>query len=364
MKILRLEIDGLRCIRHIRIVAGEGINVLIGPNGAGKTTVLEALHLLGYGRSFRAGQRDAVIQRGASESLVFAEVQRERGGVSRVGLRRAASAWSARIDDGDAPALVDLFRACPVVCFEPGSHSLISGGSELRRAYLDWSVFHVEPDFLPAWRRHQRALKQRNAGLRAAWPDHLLEPWELELADTGLRIHAVRQRVLAELRPQVVAKAAAFLPELGDVVLGLLSGFGDRATDQAAAIATAYADGRGLDRERGHTRFGAHRADWSLGFAAAPRREHLSRGQEKLAALIMELAQVEHFRTRVGEWPVLLLDDLASELDRDHLQRVLDWMDAAGLQVWITGTELPEALRPCASSGSLFHVEQGQVTPA
>ena len=346
------------------MAAGEGVNVLIGPNGAGKTTVLEAMHLLGYGRSFRAGQREAVIQRGASESLVFAEVQRERGGRSRVGLRRTTSGWSARIDDADAPALVDLFRVCPVVCFEPGSHALISGGSELRRAYLDWSVFHVEPDFLPAWRRHQRALKQRNAGLRAGWPDHLLEPWERELAETGLRIHAVRARVLQELRSLVAAKAAAFLSELGEVSLGLSSGFGDREIAQAADVEAAYAATRGLDRERGHTRFGAHRADWSLGFAAAPRREHLSRGQEKLAALTMELAQVEHFRARVGEWPVLLLDDLASELDRAHLQRVLDWIFDAGLQAWITGTELPEALRQRAEPWNLFHVEQGLLTPA
>lgn len=364
MKILRLDIDGLRCIRHERIEAGGGVQFLLGANGAGKTTVLEALHLLGYGRSFRSGQRDAVIQRGAQESIVFADVERERGGRSRVGLRRAASVWSARIDESDVAGLVDLFRVCPVVCFEPGSHALIAGASELRRAYLDWSVFHVEPDFLSAWRRHQRALKQRNAGLRAGWADRLLEPWEHELADSGRVIAAARSRVIDELRPRVSEKVGAFLPELGDARLSLGSGFGDRDVDDAAAIVAAYASARSLDRERGHTRFGAQRADWSLSFAEAPRKEHLSRGQEKLAALSMELAQVAHFRDRVGEWPVLLLDDLASELDAEHLDRVLDWVFSAGLQAWITGTVIPQALNDRSEPWHLFHVEQGRITPA
>lgn len=363
MKILRLDIDGLRCVQHARISAGDGVHLLVGPNGAGKTTVLEALHLLGYGRSFRSGQRDAVIRRGAEHSLVFAELERG-GGRHRVGLRRAASDWSARIDEVDVAGLVDLFRICPVVCFEPGSHALISGPAELRRAYLDWSVFHVEPDFLPVWRRHQRALKQRNAGLRSGWVDALLEPWEQELADAALQIATIRQRVLDELRGPVIDKANAFLAELGDVSLTLSAGFGDRPTDSVEKLMAAYAEARPLDRDRGHTRFGVHRADWSLAFALAPRREHLSRGQEKLAALIMELAQVEHFRTRTQEWPVLLLDDLASELDREHQQRVLDWMFEAGLQVWITGTEVPTSLQGRTEPWHLFHVEQGAITPA
>jgi DNA replication and repair protein RecF len=363
MKILRLDIEGLRCIERARMTADEGVHMLVGANGAGKTTVLEALHLLGYGRSFRPGQREAVIRRGTTHSVVFAELERH-GGRHRVGLQRGASDWSGRIDDADVSGLVDLFRICPVVCFEPGSHALISGPAEWRRSYLDWSVFHVEPDFLPAWRRHQRALKQRNAGLRLAWPDALLLPWEHELAETGLRLAAIREQVLQELRASVASLASAFLSELGTAFLDLASGFGDRDVGSLEAIEAAYAAARVVDRERGHTRFGAHRADWRLGFEFAPRREHLSRGQEKLAALVMELAQVEHFRVRTGEWPVLLMDDLASELDQAHQARVLDWLFAAGLQVWITGTEVPDSLRRRPEPWRLFHVEQGLVSPA
>lgn len=364
MRIRRVDVEGLRCLQSLRLQPGPGVQFLCGSNGAGKTTLLESLHLLGYGRSFRSGQRDAVIARGCSESLVFAELEREGGGNTRVGLRRGSSDWSARVDETDVASFAALFRACPVVCFEPGSHALIAGSSEVRRSYLDWSVFHVEPEFLPAWRRLQRALKQRNAGLRAAWADTLLESWERELADVSLTVSRARAAVLADLAPAVASKARAFLEELGDATLVLSHGFGDRAAADSEQIMATYAEGRPLDRERGFTRFGAHRADWTLSFAGAPRREYLSRGQEKLAALVMALAQVEHFHARTWEWPILLLDDLAAELDGAHLTRVLDWVFATGVQAWVTGTSVPEALRARSEPWSLFHVEQGAITPA
>ena len=364
MKVTRLEIRGLRCIAAAQLLAGDGLQFLLGPNGAGKTTVLEAMHLLGYGRSFRSGQRDAVIQRGSDASVVFAEISRDREGQHRVGLRRAAADWSARIDEADVEGLVELFRVCPVVCFEPGSHALIAGPAELRRAFLDWSVFHVEPGFLSAWRRHQRALRQRNAGLRAGWNNSLLLPWEIELAEAAILVAGPRYRVLQALAAHVAQKAESFLPELGAAQLRFGSGFGERDCAGVDEIVALYADARDQDRERGFTRFGAHRADWTLSFEAAPRREHLSRGQEKLAALIMVLAQVEHFHATTAEWPLLLLDDLASELDAEHLGRVVDWLFASGPQAWITGTAVPDALARRDTPWTLFHVEQGLITPA
>ncbi len=364
MKVTRLDIEGLRCVSHAQLRAGDGLQFLVGANGAGKTTVLEAMHLLGYGRSFRSGLRDAVIQRGADASVVFAEIARDREGQHRVGLRRGASDWTARIDESEVASLIELFRVCPVVCFEPGSHALIAGAAEQRRAFLDWSVFHVEPGFLGSWRRHQRALRQRNAGLRAGWADALLAPWEIELSDSAVQVSAQRERVLHRLGTELTRKSAAFLPELGNAYLRINNGFGDRDCTIVDEVIALYQEARDADRERGFTRFGAHRADWSLSFDAAPRREHLSRGQEKLAALAMVLAQVEHFRLEAGEWPLLLLDDLASELDAEHLRRVLDWIFETGLQAWVTGTAVPNGLSERPEPWSLFHVEQGWISPA
>lgn len=353
----RLRVQSLRCLDQLDLELAPGINVFIGANGAGKTSVLEAVFLLSHGRSFRSNARDALTQRDARAMSVFAEVIHADASLLRLGLGREAGRWQARLD-GDHATIGQLVRQCAVVCFEPGSHSLIAGGAEERRRYLDWGVFHVEHDFLLAWRRYQRALKQRNALLRQSLEaaPALYEPWEAELVATSEAIEAYRRRYLDRLLPELQACLKRLLPELGAAVLHYRRGWADDI--DLAQLLPAH---RGRDRARGHTTAGAHRADWSLSFAGAPLREHLSRGQEKLTALACVLAQAQVYQRSRGEWPVVCLDDLASELDRAHQQAVVEQLQHGGAQVLISGTELPTALDGVAVR--MFHVEQGRVSP-
>lgn len=357
MRFDRLQIRGLRCLTDVTVALSEGVHVFVGPNGAGKTSVLEAAYLLSHGRSFRSGAREALMQRGQAAVSVFAELQGEGGYVHRLGLGRTGPRWDARLDGIDVP-LGRLVQACAVVCFEPGSHALIAGAAEERRRFLDWGVFHVEHTFLAIWRRYQRALKQRNALLRAgtAGPVELYGPWERELDEAGSAIDAHRRAYLEQLLPVLVQSAHDLLPELGPVDLRYRRGWPD-----GTSLAEVLADQRGRDLVRTHTTAGPHRADWSLSFEQAPVREHLSRGQEKLTALACLLAQAELYAARRGDWPIVCLDDLASELDLDHQSAVVDRLASVGAQVLITGTECPLPLR--ARPHRLFHVEQGQIRP-
>ena len=150
--------------------------------------------------------------------------------------------------------------------------------------------------------------------------------------------------------------ADRLIPELGLPSLQLSQGWDDDVN-----LVEALVSRRGRDRERGHTTRGPHRADWSLAFIGAPRREHLSRGQEKLVALACLLAQAQlHAQVR-GHWPLLCLDDLASELDASHQQALVDVVERAGAQVMVTGTTLPDSLRTATFPVTTFHVEHGQV---
>lgn len=356
MRFERLRIHGLRCLTDVEVGLGEGIHVFVGPNGAGKTSVLEAAYLLSHGRSFRSGAREALLQRGLSTLSVFADLRDAAGTHRRLGLGREDARWDARLDGVDV-ALGELVQACAVVCFEPGSHALIAGGAEERRRFLDWGVFHVEHRFLGTWRRYQRALKQRNALLRAAaGPDALYTPWEQELGETATVIDAYRRVYLDQLLPALAESARFLLPELGPLTLRYRRGWPEEVT-----LSEQLAAQRGRDVARGHTTAGVHRADWSLAFERAPVREHLSRGQEKLTALGCLLAQASLHAERCGEWPIVCLDDLASELDLAHQQAVVERLEAAGAQVLVTGTECPAPLQahPCR----MFHVEQGQIRP-
>jgi DNA replication and repair protein RecF len=358
MRLERLQLQGLRCIGDAAVDLDAGFNIFVGANGAGKTSVLEAAFLLSHGRSFRSGARDVLLQRGAQGLSVFSTVRHDNGDLVRLGLGRAgAGRWDARLNGEDA-SLGQLIRECAVVCFEPGSHALIAGAAEERRRYLDWGVFHVEQEFLPVWRRYQRALKQRNSLLRSDAPfdDGLFGPWEQELARTGSLIDGWRRLYLEALLPSLRSEASRLIPELGQVDLRYKPGW-----PEGEELAETLVSQRGRDLGRGHTTAGVHRADWSLSFEHAPQREHLSRGQEKLVALACLLAQARVDAAHRGEWPIICLDDLASELDLAHQAAVLEGLLEVPAQVLVTGTEIPRPLE--TSSGKVFHVEQGRLTP-
>lgn len=355
VRLVRLKVSSLRCIRDADLELSPGINAFVGPNGAGKTSLLEAAFVLSHGRSFRSGAREALIRRGERSLGIFAEVLHAEGGLDRLGMGKDGAHWQARLNFEGCP-VAELLGRCAVVSFDPGSHALISGGAEERRRFLDWGVFHVEHAFLALWRRYQRALKQRNSLLRSKCTDDaLFAPWEHELDESAATIDRLRRGYLDRLVPVLAKSAAYLLPELGEMNLRYRPGWSEHGT-----LREQLASSRGRDLSKGHTTMGPHRADWQISFAHAPSREHLSRGQEKLTALACLLAQASLFSEERGEWPIVCIDDLASELDRAHQAALVEQLRVADAQVLVTGTELPASLDPHTH---VFHVEQGVATP-
>ena len=218
-------------------------------------------------------------------------------------------------------------------------------------------MFHVEPEFLPLWRRYSRALRQRNALLKSRAGGAQLDAWDAELAGAGEPLTVHRQAYLEALQPYYVALLADLAPGVGIGALQYQPGW----RREELSLADALLISRDRDLASGHTSVGPHRADWSLSFSAVPGREALSRGQAKLTALSALLAQAEHYAAHRGEWPVFALDDLASELDRRHQQRVLQRLLACSAQVFVTGTEKPPGLAALSAISSTFHVEHGLI---
>lgn len=373
MQVTRLDLRNLRRFTQVELLPEGGLNLLTGDNGAGKTSVLEGLHLMAYGRSFRGRVRDGLIRSGATALEVFVEWAEHGGGASmgtqagvgspggprlrRAGLRHSGQEWTGRLDGATVGHLGELCAALAVVSFDPGSHALISGGGEMRRRYLDWGLFHVEQEFLPLWRRYSRALKQRNALLKTRARPTELDVWDSELAAAGEPLSRRRQAYLDALAPHLSALLGEWAPALGGGALQYSPGW--KREDWSLADALLLA--RDRDLVTGHTSVGPHRADWSIQFGALSGREALSRGQTKLVALAALLAQAEQYAGQCGEWPVVALDDLASELDRVHQRRVLQRLLGCGAQVFITGTEVPSGLGDLGAAPLRFHVEQGQI---
>lgn len=358
MVLTELQIRRLRCLADVRLELDPGLNLILGANGAGKTSIIEAVHLLGYGRSFRGRASEGLLQTGAVNLEVYAEWLDGQNQAHRAGLRHAGQSWEARLDAAAVQSLTELCAQIAVLTFEPGSHALIADGAEHRRRYLDWGLFHVEQNFLALWRRYARALKQRNALLKTGPSLAALAPWDRELGEAGEALSGLRQAYLQQLEPFLEAEAESFLSELGGPLLEYRPGW------KRAEL--SLADSLLLNRERdlaaGHTTVGPHRADWRIAFSRLPGGEALSRGQEKLTALVCILGQARHLAALRGHWPVLCLDDLASELDAAHQDRVLDTVVGSGAQVLLTGTQRPRPNAQAVARGfAVFHVEHGAV---
>ena len=356
MHLTRLRIRDLRCLVDAELAPHSRLNLILGPNGAGKSSLLEAIHLLAYGRSFRCRVRDGLIRTGADALEVFAEWNDlARPAARRAGLRHAGTCWEARLDGQSVDLLGTLSAALAVLTFEPGSHALVDGPSETRRRFLDWGLFHVEQTFLPQWRRYARALKQRNALLKQASSMEQLQAWEGELAETGEQLTEARRRYAGELGEGLASVASRLSPGLEPLALEFAGGW----REQDLSLADALLLARDRDRAAGFTTVGPHRATWRLRSPRWPAGEAPSRGQAKLCALACLLAQGGHFQESRNEAPIFLLDDFAAELDNQHQQRLLDVLQGRGWQVFVSGTEVPHWL--VDADFARFDVAQGRV---
>lgn len=356
MRLTRLEIRGLRCLREVpELEFHPELNLIAGANAAGKTTLLEAVDLLARTRSFRARNPRELIAHGAREYLLRGEVERpgpDGARAVRLSQRRDADEVELRINAEPAGGLAQLAACLAVQTVHPQSHRLVGGAPRLRRAWLDWGVFHVEQEYFPAWAAYRRALRQRNAALRSGQDPR---PWDAPLARAGEAVGACRKRYLEAARDAVEGFGQILLPgqEIG---LEYLPGF-----DADAGLARALADSREASREAGHTAVGPHRADVAVrldGRAAAP---FVSGGQAKLLSCCLLLGQTALFQELRGESCVLLFDELAADLDGLRQERLMEALAGCEAQLFITRTGgVPEDF-PGGSAGRVFHVEQGRI---
>jgi DNA replication and repair protein RecF len=345
-----LRAEQLRSIAAAELEFGGGFNLIIGQNGAGKTSLLEAVYLLGRGRSFRTRSNERLISHGQGMARVVGQLPGTLvPDVIGVELSREGKTI-ARISGRTPDSLAELAIAFPVQVIDPDIHKLVEEGSARRRRWLDWGVFHVEPGFGRDWARYQRALKQRNAALRLGQAE--LRQWDVELARSGIALTEARQRVVEAIAPRWLE----LCQRLAGVELSMHFHAG-WDTDQDLELLLAGSVGR--DRERGSTSIGPHRADLRLRQRNRAAREVLSRGQQKLAAVALTLAQLQWLKAEHGLVPTLLLDDPAAELDAGRLAGFI--REVQSLEAQLIVTSLSADAAPLGQPECVFHVEQGRV---
>ncbi len=356
MRLVRLEIRNLRLLRSVPDLSPHPrINLITGPNAAGKTTFLEAIDLLARGRSFRSQSPGELVTRGEREYLLRGRVvsgDAGEGGVPfTLSQRRAGDALDIRRDGEPIKGLSGLAPMLAVQAIHPDSHALAHGPPGRRRAWLDWGVFHVEPRYRRVWSSYRRALKQRNAALRARGQNP--ELWDPTLAETGEELTSLRHRYLDEIRDPLDGFARILFPGV-ELEVGFLPGY-----DEDAGLAAALSAGLRASRESGRTSAGPHRADLRLELDGMPATRIASRGQSKLLSCCLSLAQAELFQELRGESCVLLFDDLSAELDETGVERLQEALSGCDAQLFATRVQGAPLEAFPESAGRTFHVEHG-----
>jgi DNA replication and repair protein RecF len=334
----RLALCNMRSRRALEVELGPGLTVLVGPNGAGKTTVLEAAALVLDGNPLRAGTVRDLISRDQEHLRI--ELQLEEAGVTI-----AAAAYSRDGDrrlTADGAVLADASRwreALPVRTFVPDDLRLIKGNPRRRRDYLDTLSARCEPEYAGTLRSYDEALSQRNALLRTARggaEDAQFVPWETILGQTGSAICQWREATLASFITPFQRMHAELT---GDTAESLRLTYRTNVADlDEEGYRRRLAETRSADRQRTFTHLGPHRDDFRLMRNGLDMRDCASQGEQRAALLTLVLAEWQYLRN-TGPKPLLLLDDVMSELDEAR-RRALVGVLRQGGQVVITTTDL------------------------
>ena len=369
MRLERLEVVEFRNHDGAAVEFPAGVSVLVGPNGVGKTNLLEAIGYLATLGSHRVGQDAALIRAGAASAVIRAAVQRAGRRLLVDVELRPGSGIRGRVNGAPVPRARDLLGVVRATVFAPEDLGLVRGDPEERRRFLDTLATQRLPRYHGSRQDYDRVLRQRNTLLRSAagrLPASALatlEVWDEKLAMAGAEIWSERLRLVAALTPRVelAYQRLAGRDDLVEIayvssVAGTV-GLDPDPAKLAQALRERLVADRSREVERGITLSGPHRDDLALGLRDLPARTHASHGEAWSLALALRLGS-HWLLAEEGEQPVLLMDDVFAELDRQRRDRVAEAALAA--EQTIVTAAVPEEL-PGELKAAVFHVEPGSV---
>lgn len=354
----RLNIRSIRNIGDTSLEPHVGLNLLSGENGSGKTSVLESFHALATGRSFRSSKLDLLVQHGADSALVFAELVSGH----KVGFTKALrSNPILNLNEQKERNWESVSLLLPTLVLDSNTFLLVDGGPKERRSFLDWGVFHVEPDFLVSWRAVKKCIANRNHLLKNSQSDYShLAAWDEELSLSSDKVDHYRENYIARFNP-VFAEVYARLSgeRLNEVTIQYLRGW-----EASKPLQQVLRESAETDRRYGSTQFGPHRAELTIRTGKHKAIDVLSRGQLKLLVMSLRIAQAQLMTSlSSNHYCTFLVDDLAAELDVQNRSAVLTYLAQSSSQVFITAvneSDIANCLESNASLGT-FHVERGTI---
>lgn len=369
MKLLSLHVQDFRNLAAVELAPSPRATVLLGENGQGKTNLLEAIYFLTTLKPLRAVRLAELVRFGAERGAVAGDFEGP-GGVRRVAVQVAAGGRTASLDGkalGSGSRLDDYFEGLASVCFSPDDLLLVKAGPDGRRRFLDRAAFNRWPAVLGEAREYVRALRARNAALRGGSTE-VEASFREPLVRAGARLLVRRRDLVAELAPRLRAAFAEISgPGAPEAHLAYRAAGGVEVdhpeAEVAARLARALEARLERDREKGFTSAGPHMDDLVLALGGKGARLYGSQGQQRALVLALKIAEIENLRAALGRPPLLLLDDVSSELDPAKNRFLLGYLAALPAQAFLTSTDR-RLIEPAAGPDTAFcEVRSGVVSP-
>jgi DNA replication and repair protein RecF len=368
VRLLALNVQDFRNLSQVQLSPSAHATIAVGQNGQGKTNLLEALYFLATLKPLRAGRLSELVRWGSQGARVTGRFLL-KGAEREISVEVGGGTRQALVDGKKAASLEEYFGGVSVVAFTPDDLEVVKGGPDARRAFLDRAVFNRFPAFLRESREYARALKNRNRLLREghAVEAAYLEAYDETLARAGARIYARRRALMAELAPRAQATFASIGRTVDPAVYGYHPAHlgGDFPTADEAALAVALRESLNArlrrDLDRGFTSVGPHSDDVSVTLGGRSARAYASQGQQRALVLGWKIAEIENLEAAMGFLPLLLLDDVSSELDPERNAYLMTYLAKSGAQVFLTTTD-GSLVRAAAAEDTLWlSVHAGQV---
>jgi len=357
MWIDNLNVKNCRLLKDINIVLSKDLNIILGENASGKTSLLESLSLLSSGKSFRTSHINNVITHNESTVLVSARLN-FKNKFSQVGIEKSNSKTRIRINKQDIYSQAELSRHLPITIMHPESIELITGSPSYRRSFIDWITFYLYPDFHALWKNYRHILKQRNLCLKEAKHNYALPKWTDELIHLQPSITNFREKAITKLRKELICISKELLGD-DKVELVFNNGFPAEIELDSESLKKFYLKKEEYDFKLKRTTSGVHRADIKILLDGKPAIQSASRGQLKILAITLQLAQSITINKGKEEKGIIVIDDLAAELDNDNKNKLISYLSTLNQQLIITTTKKIDISN---IPNKLFHVKHGTFT--
>ena len=361
MRLHHARLENFRNIESAEVHFSPHFTAVVGPNGQGKTNFLEALYWVAGLRSLRNVPRRALIRHGAEAARIQVTLERADTGLTHtlsVELRGTTRTLKKDEQATEASRFIGTFVA---VAFTPDDLSLGKGSPDGRRKFLDRALLNIKPSYLKRALRYQKGVKDRNRVLADDGSDEILEAFDEVVATEGAAVTVARAQYTDQITGMIArhfSNIAAPAPTLGVHYESSLKDalIKDSEVQTKEAFLARLKARRAHDRRRRTTSTGPHLDDLVLTFDGTPIKERASQGQHRAIALALKMAELSHLSQQLGEPPVLLLDDMSSELDQQRSGQLFEAVERLEGQIVVSSTEVPKLV------ADIYDVNAGALT--